>query len=112
MHRDLGVLDPGAGLLERVPDRLELVGPGRHLDRIAVARDAPGAGSERAVPERLGTLARRIDLDDALPLEEVGDRVGLTEIAAVLGEDVPEGSTGPVAVVGDAVDQDRPARGA
>jgi len=63
------------------------------------------------MPSSSGSLRGRVDLDHALALEEVGDRVALAEVAAILDEDVPQRGAGPVPVVGDAVDQDRHAGG-
>src|SRR5260221_12731775 len=111
MLGDSGFADPARRLPGGMPDGQELAGPGGTLDRVTRDRDVLGSRLDGDHAQLLGVLASRVHLDDALALEKIGDRVGLAEVPAVLGEEVTEGGAGSVPVVGDAVDQDRHAGG-
>ena len=105
---DLGGLELDPRLDERLAHGGEVGGLGEDLEDVLVLVDVLGAGLDRGHEVVLGVLLG-VDDDDALLVEEVGDRAGLAEVAAVLGEQVADLRPGAVAVVGHRLDEHRDA---
>ena len=89
------------------------VGLGDHLEGLAEVVDLLGAGVERRLEDvvlgdRPALLVGRHD-DDALAVEQVRHRAGVGHRAAVAGHRGADLHRGPVAVVGEALDEHRDA---
>ena len=106
---DLGGLDLDAGLVERGAHGGQRRRLAEDLEHVVVRRDVLGAGVDGDHQVVLG-VALAVDDDQAALVEEVGDRAGLAEAAAVLGEHVADLGAGAVAVVGDRLDRAAPRR--
>src|SRR5215475_2706003 len=95
-----------APLLERPLDRPELGARGHDLDLLVALDDVVRPRLERSLEQRVGVEPRAVEEQRALALEEVRDAAGRAEVAAELGEDVPDLAGGAVAVVGQRLDVD------
>src|SRR5215212_9146942 len=106
LHGDLRVLVRYIRLAYGLPEGREIL-RGRH-DPVVVLLFyyVFGPGFEGDLHQFILICRALRDQDDALALEQVRDRAGRTELAAVLGEDVANVGGGPVAVVRKHVDQD------
>src|SRR5262249_42825757 len=101
-----------APLLERALDRPELGAAGHDLDLVVALDDVVRPRVERGLEQRVRVEPRALEEQRALALEEVRDAAARAEVAAELGEDVPDLAGGAVAVVGERLDVDRGAAGA
>src|SRR5579863_6252833 len=103
---DVGALDLDAPLLDRRAHRREVAGGADDLERVLVGDDVLGArldGEKQIVL----AVARGVDRDNAALLEQIRDAARLTEVAAVLAQQVAHVGAGAVAVVGVGLDQKR-----
>src|SRR5581483_9746859 len=111
-HRELGGEHRDPRLRDAVPHRREGGGLGRDLPRALGVPEIVGAGLERQLEQPL--LVRRrllLDLDEPLAREHPRYAPALAQAAAVAGERVADLLRGAVAVVGQALDEQRhPAR--
>src|ERR1035437_1277643 len=105
-HRQLGLHDLGAELLQALPDLLEVIRLGLHLQLAVADLDVGGAQLDHLQRQLLGILTRRVGEDDALALEDPAHRTLLGDVAAVAGEDAADLRRGAVAVVGQGIDHD------
>ena len=105
---DLGGADLDAGLLDRCRTAARSAG-------CTSTSKTSSSWSMSSAPASIATIrsssrpALAVDCDDALLVEQVRDRAGLAEVAAVLGEQVAHVGAGAVAVVGHRLDQQRDA---
>ena len=87
--RHLGQLKFDSRALNPVPQPLERIGGTYDLDDIPLGANILGAVLERDLEYLLLVRPRAVDNDDALDLEQVRDRIGLPEVAAVAEERSP-----------------------
>ncbi len=108
--RELGALDLDLGLAERVAHGREVAGSvtTSKTSSSSTMSSAPASIADHQV---VLVIAVGVDHDHALLVEQVGDGAGLAEDAAVLAEQVADVGAGPVAVVGQRLDQQRDAAG-
>src|SRR5829696_5575389 len=105
LHGDLRVLELGARRAQRVAHLREVLGR-RHDPVVALhLLDVLGAGLERQLHELVFVHRTFGDQDDALALEEVGYGAARPQLAAVLGEDVPDVRRRPIPVVREDLDE-------
>src|SRR2546428_7225397 len=78
-----------------------------HGDEAPVGLHVFGARVDRGELDGVGTRALRVDLDDALLLEQPLDRAGFAELSAVLGERRSDLGHGAIPVVGRDLDHHR-----
>lgn len=81
------------------------------ISKLAEVVDVLGAGVEHRRQHVVLGQAVLLQRDDALAGEQVGHRPGVGHVAAVAGDGHPDLARRPIAVVGQAFDQDRDAVG-
>src|SRR5258708_5996976 len=106
-HRDLRVGDLQLLGLERLLHGLEAVRRGVDRHEVAVRFDVVGAGVDGGELDLVGRAALRIDLDDALLLEQPLHGAGLAELPVVACERRAHFGGGAVPAVGRGLDHDR-----
>src|SRR5205809_1452347 len=106
-HRQLGGGRTDPRRLERLLHALEGGRRRVHGDKAPVGLHVFGAGVDRGELDGVGTRALRVDLDDALLLEQPLDRAGFAELSAVLGERRSDLGHGAIPVVGRDLDHHR-----
>src|SRR5439155_2106766 len=100
-----GGLDPAR--LERLLDAFERARRRVDGDESRLDLDVLGTGVDRRELDEIGVLALRVDLDDALLLEEPLHGSGLAELPAAAGERGPDLGDRAVPVVGRDLDHHR-----
>ena len=103
-------MKPAASIASRTA--ASALGGARDLEDVAVLLEILGAAVGCGEEELVLVDAGGRDEHDAAPLELPGDGAGRPEVAAELGEGVPDVGGGAVLVVGQRLDDDRDALGA
>src|SRR5260221_1432662 len=108
-HRDLRVSDLQLLGLERLLHGLEAVRRGVDGDEVAIGLDILGPGVDGGELDLVGRAALRVDLDDALLLEEPLHRSRLAELPVVPRERRAHLGGGAVPAIRRGLDHDRDA---
>src|SRR3954452_5447795 len=109
---DVGRVDRQAGVRAGDPDRMRVGRVSDDLERLAEVVDLLGPRFEHGDQDVvLGQPVGLRHQHDALAVEQVRHRAGVSGVAAVAGDRRPHLGCGPVPVVGQALDHDRDAAG-
>src|SRR3954471_1742536 len=109
---DLGALGAAEGGFQAVADGEEILRRAGDLVALRVGFDVERAGLDRRLQHRIRLVGQAGEPEHALPLELEGDRVGLAQRPAGLGEGAADVARGAVAVVSQGLDDHRDAVGA